>query len=457
MAKLKSKYVCQECGYVTPKWLGKCPACNEWNTLVEEVYEKNDKRKKTKENFNINNIEKLIDIKIEEDERVCTSINELNRVLGGGIVKGSLVLVGGDPGIGKSTLLIQVANNISKSNLKVLYVSGEESKKQIKIRSDRLGLKSSNLYIISETNIKIIDNVIEKLSPDILIIDSIQTVYNPDITSAPGSVTQVREITAMLMQIAKSKEMATFIVGHVTKKGSIAGPRVLEHMVDTVLYFEGERHHTYRVLRAVKNRFGSTNEIGIFEMRDIGLVEVLNPSEMLLSGRPLKTPGTVVVPCIEGTRPMLIEIQALISHTAFGVPRRVATGIDYNRVVLMMAVLEKKLGIQTQSMDCYINITGGIQMKEPAVDLGIICAITSSFREQPIDSKTIVMGEVGLTGELRTISFVEKRLKEASKLGFEKAIIPKHNLKGLKLENIDIEIFGASSVKDSLDIVLGGS
>lgn len=456
MAKLKSKYVCQECGYVTPKWMGKCPGCNEWNTLVEEVYEKNKEKLRIKSNYSLEKSKKLVDVKIEEEERVSTAVNELNRVLGGGLVKGSLILVGGDPGIGKSTLLIQVANNIATTGLKVLYVSGEESAKQIKIRSDRLKINSENVYILAETNIEIIENSIEELSPDILIIDSIQTVHNPEISSAPGSVSQVREITSKLMKIAKHREMATFIVGHVTKQGAIAGPRVLEHMVDTVLYFEGERHHTYRVLRAVKNRFGSTNEIGIFEMRDIGLVEVENASEMLLSGRPLNASGTVVVPGIEGTRPMLIEIQALVSPTAFGMPRRVTTGIDYNRVVLMMAVLEKKLGLQTQNMDAYINITGGLQIKEPAVDLGIICAITSSFRDKELDAETVVMGEVGLTGELRTISMIEKRLQEAAKLGFKTAVIPKSNLKGIDTKNLDIDIKGVSNIQKAIDCVLGG-
>jgi len=454
VAKLKSKFICQQCGYETPKWLGKCPDCEEWNSFVEEIYEKKDKSFVSRE-YAQGKIEKLIDVEVEDDERVSTNVEELDRVLGGGIVKGSLILVGGDPGIGKSTLLIQVANNISKNKLKVLYVSGEESAKQIKIRSDRLSVKAEELYILAETNMDIITNVIEDLNPDVLVIDSIQTVYNPNVTSAPGSVSQVRETTSVLMKLAKSREMATFLVGHVTKEGAIAGPRVLEHMVDTVLYFEGERHHTYRVVRAVKNRFGSTNEIGIFEMRDIGLVEVKNPSEILLSGRPLKTAGTVVVPSMEGTRSMLIEIQALVSHTLFGMPRRVATGIDYNRVVLMMAVLEKKVGLQMQNSDAYINIIGGIQIKEPAVDLGIICAVASSFKDREIDSKTVVMGEVGLTGEIRTISFIEKRITEAAKLGFKTAIIPKANLKGLK-NNTDMKIIGVDSIADTLDIVLGG-
>ncbi len=454
MAKIKTKFVCQECGYETPKWLGKCPACNSWNTFVEEIYDKKDKRKISLKDYSGSNVEKLINVKIENKKRISTSIKELNRVLGGGVIRGSLILVGGDPGIGKSTLLIQVANNLAENKLKVLYISGEESAKQIKIRADRLNANSENLYVFSETNIELVKSAIEKIVPDILIVDSIQTVYSPDITSAPGSVSQVREITNSLMQIAKKKEMATFIVGHVTKQGAIAGPRVLEHMVDTVLYFEGQRHHTYRVLRAVKNRFGSTNEIGIFEMRNVGLVEVENPSEMLLAGRPVGQSGTVVVPSIEGTRPMLVEIQALVSPTAFGMPRRVATGIEYNRVVLMMAVLEKKIGMQMQTMDAFINITGGIQIKETAIDVGIICAIASSFKNIEIDPKTAVIGEVGLTGELRATSFIEKRIKEAYKLGFKRIIIPKANLRGLDINNIDI--IGAENINEVLKYVLGG-
>ncbi len=454
MGKLKTKFICQECGYEVPKWMGKCPACNEWNTFVEEIYEKKS-GSIIHSDFSSSEVKKLVDVTVEEEERETTNMNELNRVLGGGIVKGSLILVGGDPGIGKSTLLIQVANNISNRGLKVLYISGEESAKQIKIRSDRLKIKSDELYILPETNMEIITKKIEDLKPNMLIVDSIQTVYSSDITSAPGSVSQVREITSRLMKLSKSKEMTTFIVGHVTKQGSIAGPRVLEHMVDTVLYFEGERHHSYRVLRAVKNRFGSTNEIGIFEMRDVGLVEVKNPSEMLLSGRPLNSSGSVVVPSIEGTRPMLIEIQALVSQTSFGMPRRVATGIDYNRVVLMIAVLEKKAGLQMQNCDTYINVIGGLQIKEPAVDLAIICSLASSFRDKAIDSRTVVIGEVGLTGELRTISFIEKRIKEAQKLGFKTAVIPKSNLKGLS-DMEGMNIVGVSSVEEALDIVLGG-
>lgn len=452
MAKTKTKFVCQNCGYETFKWLGKCPSCNEWNSFVEEIYEKKDKVNIVQGDVSV---EKLIDVEIDEEDRIKTDMEELDRVLGGGIVKGSLILVGGDPGIGKSTLLIQVANHLSNKGLKILYVSGEESPKQVKMRAERLNLKSNELYILSETNLDIIRNVIEKILPDVLIIDSIQTVYNGEIASAPGSVSQVREATHILMKIAKGKGIATFIVGHVTKEGSIAGPRVLEHMVDTVLYFEGEMYQSYRILRAVKNRFGSTNEIGMFEMRDVGLVEVKNPSEVLLSGRPENSSGTVVVPSMEGTRPMLVEVQSLVSSTAFGMPRRTAMGIDYNRVVLMVAVLEKKIGYNMQDNDVYINIAGGLQTKEPAIDLGIIASIASSYRDIYIDSNTVIMGEVGLTGEVRRISFIDKRIYEASKLGFDRAIIPSINIKDLnKIEGIDV--IGVGSVEEALEIVLGG-
>ena len=454
MARLKNKFVCQECGYESAKWVGKCSECNSWNSFVEEVYDAKAKPSLLSHNSD-SKVERLMDISITDEERISTDLGELDRVLGGGIVKGSMALIGGDPGIGKSTLSVQIANNISNTGHNVLYVSGEESAKQIKMRSDRLSIKSEKLYILAETNLDIITNVVEKIAPEILVIDSIQTMNDPNVESASGSVSQVRSITSSLMKLSKSRDMATLIVGHVTKDGSIAGPRVLEHMVDVVLYFEGERHNTYRLLRSVKNRFGSTNEIGMFEMREIGLVEVTNPSEMLLSGRPEHTAGTVVVPSVEGTRPMLVEIQALVTNTLFGMPRRVATGIDYNRVVLMIAVLEKKLGMHLQNSDAYINIIGGIQIKEPAIDLGIICAIASSFKDVSIDPKTVVLGEVGLTGELRTVSFIEKRIKEASKLGFTKAVVPRANLKGLEKYD-EIEVLGVSNIEQALKIVLGG-
>lgn len=454
MARLKNKFVCQECGYESAKWVGKCSECNSWNSFVEEVYDSKAKTNLVTQSSDLK-VERLMDISITDEERITTDLEELDRVLGGGIVKGSMALIGGDPGIGKSTLSVQIANNISNMGHNVLYVSGEESAKQIKMRSDRLSIKSEKLYILAETNLDIITSIVEKISPEILVIDSIQTMNDPNVESASGSVSQVRSITSSLMKLSKSRDMASLIVGHVTKDGSIAGPRVLEHMVDVVLYFEGERHNTYRLLRGVKNRFGSTNEIGMFEMRDVGLVEVKNPSEMLLSGRPEHTAGTVVVPSVEGTRPMLVEIQALVSNTLFGMPRRVATGIDYNRVVLMIAVLEKKVGMHLQNSDAYINIIGGIQIKEPAIDLGIVCAIASSFKDVSIDPKTVVLGEVGLTGELRTVSFIDKRIKEASKLGFTKAVIPKANLKGLEKHG-DIKVIGVSNTEEALRIVLGG-
>ncbi|WDV45449.1 DNA repair protein RadA [Clostridiaceae bacterium M8S5] len=454
MGKIKRKFVCQECGYVTAKWMGRCPSCNEWNTIVEELVEKNRGYETGVKDGN-RKPQQLVDIDTKDEDRLSSNIDELDRVLGGGIVSGSLILVGGDPGIGKSTLLLQMANNIASNNKRVLYVTGEESDKQIKIRADRLNINTQNLYILAENNITIVDNIINKLKPNIIIIDSIQTVYSPDISSAPGSVSQVREVTAQLMKISKHGDIATFIVGHVTKSGAIAGPRVLEHMVDTVLYFEGDRHNTYRMLRAVKNRFGSTNELGMFEMVGTGLSEIKNPSEILLQGRAVDAAGTIVVPCIEGTRPVLLELQALVSQTVFGMPRRVATGIDYNRVVLLMAVLEKKVGMQMQNMDIYVNITGGIQIKETATDLGVICAVISSFRDKPIKTDTVVIGEVGLTGEIRAVSMIEKRLSEASKLGFKRAVVPGANTKGL--ESIkDIEVIGVSTIRQAVEIVFGG-
>jgi DNA repair protein RadA/Sms len=379
----------------------------------------------------------------------------LDRVLGGGIVNGSLVLVGGDPGIGKSTLLLQISNNIGCKGLKVLYISGEESTAQIKLRASRMDVKSGNIFLVSENNTQNVDAYISDLKPDILIVDSIQTMYNPDISSAPGSVSQVREATLGLMRIAKQDGIATFIVGHVTKQGAIAGPRVLEHMVDTVLYFEGETHMSYRILRAVKNRFGSTNEIGIFEMGDKGLTEVINPSQMLLSGRMKGASGSCVISAMEGTRAMLVEVQALLSHTSFGVPRRNATGVDYNRVMLLMAVLEKRVGMQLGSSDSYVNVVGGIKLNEPAADLGIIASIASSFRDKEIDEGTIVIGEVGLAGEVRAVNFMEKRINESAKLGFNRCVVPRNNLKMLS-GKFEIDVAGVSSVNEMLDIVLGG-
>jgi len=453
MARTKTIFVCQECGYETSGWMGKCPACNQWNTFVEQIPEHVSKGSsgivKEVKPVNIN------DIQINDEERYSTGIKEMDRVLGGGIVKGSLILVGGDPGIGKSTLLLQMCESI-RINSSILYISGEESIKQIKLRADRLNVKNSSLLMVSETNFNIIEKLIVSTKPGVVIIDSIQTMFNDELTSAPGSVSQVRDVTAGLMRIAKGSGTSILIVGHVTKEGAIAGPRVLEHMVDTVLYFEGDRHMSYRVLRAVKNRFGSTNEIGIFEMRDVGLVEIENPSMTMLSGRPESAPGSVVVASMEGTRPMLIEIQALVCATSFGTPRRMATGVDYNRITLLMAVLEKRVGMQLYNFDAYVNVVGGIRIDEPACDLGIICAIASSFRNESLDESTVLIGEVGLTGEVRAVSQIDKRIMEAQRIGFKNCIVPSGNMKIIKqIRGIDeIKIKAVDNVQQALDIIM---
>lgn len=452
MAKIKKHFICQNCGYESPKWLGKCPSCGEWNSMVEEL-DSFDSRGLVQGLEGSSYPENIGEIGIEEEDRYSTGMKELDRVLGGGIVRGSLVLIGGDPGIGKSTLLLQICESLGSGSSKVLYVSGEESTKQIKMRANRLNVSAKGLYILAETNLDVIFNHIENLNPEFIMIDSIQTVFRPEITSAPGSVSQVRESTAALMNLAKRTGRAIFIVGHVTKEGAIAGPRVLEHMVDTVLYFEGDRHHIYRILRAVKNRFGSTNEIGIFEMRDKGLIEVDNPSEFLLSERTHGVSGSVVLCSMEGTRPMLVEIQALVSTTAFGMARRMATGIDYNRVVLLMAVLEKKIGMQLFNQDAYINVAGGFKIDEPAADLAVVAAIASSLRNIPIPSDFAIMGEVGLTGEVRGISHIDKRISECKKMGFKTCIIPRDNLKGLSGIS-DIHVITVDSVAEALEAIL---
>lgn len=452
MAKTKNVFVCQECGYESPKWMGKCPSCNGWSTFVEEII--TAKKVNTISSLDKNHTPVFLkNIGMDKEERILTGSDELDRVMGGGIVKGSLVLVGGDPGIGKSTLLLQMCEYIGNKGTKILYVSGEESIRQIKMRADRLGVKTNNLLLISETNIDLIEEIIKKSSPDLVIIDSIQTVYKEEISSAPGSVSQVREATSSLMRISKGQNVSIIIVGHVTKEGSLAGPRVLEHMVDAVLYFEGERHVAYRILRAVKNRFGSTNEIGVFEMQDKGLMEVKNPSELMLAGRPLNVPGSVVTCSMEGTRPMLVEVQALVSFTNFGMPRRTATGIDYNRVVLLMAVLEKRVGLQLISYDSYVNLAGGIKITEPALDLGVIAAIASSFKDQAINPHMVVFGEIGLTGEIRGISMAEKRVIECAKMGFKSCVIPKANLMGMKTVD-GIKVYGVENVNEALQIIL---
>lgn len=459
MARRKTKFICQECGYESPKWMGKCPGCGEWNKMVEEVEPAGTGRRRTFTHSvgssSSSKATPITSIETASEPRIQTDLNELNRVLGNGIVKGSLVLIGGDPGIGKSTLLLQVSSQLAAKGYQVLYVSGEESLRQTKLRADRLGVSSENLLVYSETNLEEISRTIENVSPSFVIVDSIQTVFHPEVTSAPGSVSQVRECTAELMRIAKTKGIAVFIVGHVTKEGSIAGPRLLEHMVDTVLYFEGERHHTYRILRAVKNRFGSTNEMGIFEMKEFGLEEVENPSEIFLEERSHGAAGSTVVASMEGTRPMLVEIQALISPSNFGIPRRMATGIDHNRVPLLMAVLEKRVGMLLQNQDAYLKVAGGIKLDEPAIDLAIAVSIASSFRDKPTRPTDCIIGEVGLTGEVRRVSRIEQRVQEAAKLGFERVILPQNNLGGWKGPK-GIELVGVSSVSQALQVTLGG-
>ena len=443
MAKAKkSVFFCQNCGHEESKWLGQCPACKEWNTFVEEKITVSASGKsgaaRSGKETDIN-IVPLMNVSTDEDERIQTQIQELDRVLGGGIVEGSLVLVGGDPGIGKSTLLLQVCQKLSSINKKVLYISGEESLKQIKLRANRMGEFSGNLFLLCETNLEMIRTAIEKQKPDMVVIDSIQTMYSEEVTSAPGSVSQVRESTNVFMQLAKGMNIAVFIVGHVTKEGTVAGPRVLEHMVDTVLYFEGDRHASYRILRSVKNRFGSTNEIGVFEMRKEGLIEVENPSEFMLSGKPENASGSVVACAMEGTRPMLMEIQALVCRSNFGMPRRTAAGIDYNRVNLLMAVLEKRVGLPLSNYDAYVNIAGGMKMTEPAIDLAICLAIISSAKDIVIPDSVMVFGEIGLSGEVRAVSMAGQRVQEAKKLGFETVILPEVNraatesMKGIRL------------------------
>ena len=449
----KSIFFCQNCGHEEAKWLGQCPACKEWNTFVEERIDSGITKGTTVAARAVHEakVVPLTEVTADDDTRSETGIKELDRVLGGGIVPGSLVLVGGDPGIGKSTLLLQVCQRMAQMK-KILYISGEESQAQIKLRANRMGNFTSGLLLLCETNLGIIRSVIEKERPELVVIDSIQTMYSEDVTSAPGSVSQVRESTNVFMQLAKGLCIPIFIVGHVTKEGTVAGPRVLEHMVDTVLYFEGDRHASYRILRAVKNRFGSTNEIGVFEMRQSGLVAVENPSEYMLSGKPENASGSVVACSMEGTRPILLEIQALVCRTNFGMPRRTAAGTDYNRVNLLMAVLEKRLGMSLGNCDAYVNIAGGIKMNEPAIDLGIVMALVSSYRNRPIDEKTIVFGEVGLSGEVRAVNMPEQRVAEAKKLGFETCILPEISLKMVK-EIQGIRLVGVKTVNEAVGII----
>lgn len=430
-------YYCKECGYESSKWQGQCPACKEWNTFTEESVSKSLSNSSRK----IHDVKTytIDDITDGDDERTSTAMTELDRVLGGGIVTGSLVLLGGDPGIGKSTLLLQMCYNLSHSNKRLLYVSGEESLRQIKLRANRIGKFSDSLSLLCENNLALIRGVIERIKPDVVIIDSIQTMVSEDISSSPGSVSQIRETTNILMQIAKGLGVTIFVVGHVTKDGTVAGPRVLEHMVDTVLYLEGDRYASYRILRGVKNRFGSTNEIGVFEMKEDGLKEVLNPSEYMLSGRAKDASGSVVTCSMEGSRPMLLEIQALVTKSNFGMPRRTAVGVDYNRVNLMMAVLEKRLNMPLGEYDAYVNIAGGIKINEPSIDLGLVLAIESSLMNNPVDEKLVCFGEVGLSGEVRSVSMADARVAEAYKLGFSRVIVPDASLKEInKRDSIDI-------------------
>ena len=447
MAKAKTIFVCSECGNESPKWLGKCPACNSWNTFYEQKIEKYTETNKAEKK--INNTPKPLNTYIgQESDRTSTGFGELDRVLGGGLVKGSLILLGGEPGIGKSTLILQLCEKVQGEG-KVLYISGEESAEQIKLRADRLKIKNEDILFLGETDIDVVNNAIIETMPKLVIIDSIQTMYSDEISAAAGSVSQVREITSQIMRICKSRQITTIIIGHVTKDGNIAGPRVLEHMVDTVLYLEGERYNTYRILRGVKNRFGSTNEIGMFEMKEEGMCEILNPSEILISEREDNPPGSCIVTSMEGTRPVLVEIQALTTQSVFGFPKRTANGFDYNRLAVLIAVLEKRINLPLGTQDVYLNVVGGMKISEPAIDLGIMMAVISSFKNIPIPKDVVVMGEVGLTGEVRRINLIEKRLKEIEKLGLKKCIIPENNKKSLK-DEYKLDIIGVQNIGDAI-------
>lgn len=453
--KLTNVFYCQECGHESSKWMGQCPGCRAWNTFVEEPARSSRETAKAARGIAAaagSEVVSLSAVSLREDEKIETNIKELDRVLGGGIVPGSLTLVGGDPGIGKSTLLLQVCRQLSDQRRSILYISGEESLKQIKIRAQRIGEFSDSLQLMCETNLDVIEEVIQRLRPEVVIIDSIQTMYREEVSAAPGSVSQVRESTSVLLRLAKGLTVSVFIVGHVTKEGTVAGPRVLEHMVDTVLYFEGDRHASYRILRGVKNRFGSTNEIGVFEMQEEGLVEVANPSEYMLNGRPEGANGSVVSCSMEGTRPILLEIQALVCRSNFGLPRRQAAGCDYNRVNLLMAVLEKRVGIQMSDCDAYVNLAGGIRITEPAIDLGIAMAIVSSFKNRPIADDMIVFGEIGLSGEVRSVSQAEQRVAEAKKLGFHTCVLPRASAEKIKAME-GIRIIGVRSVQEAIDLI----
>ena len=452
MAKNKSVYVCSECGYQSPKWLGKCPSCNQWNTMEEEI--ENTSSKPLSKSSSVSKVMALDEITTDVEKRISTGINEFDRVLGGGIVYGSLILLSGDPGIGKSTILLQICQYLGK-NSKVLYVSGEESANQIKMRANRLNVTTDNLYILTQTDVSEIVDAVKSNKPDIVIIDSIQTMVYEEIGSSAGSVTQVRECTNIFMHTAKGLGIPIIIVGHVNKDGAIAGPKVLEHIVDTVLYFEGEKNYSYRILRGIKNRFGSTNEIGVFEMTGEGLKEVLNPSLMMISGRPKNTSGTCVACVMEGSRPILAEVQGLVCATGFGTPRRMSTGFDYNRMNMLLAVLEKRCGYYFNNMDAYINVIGGLRLDEPAADLTVSLALVSSLKEKAVGDKVLAFGEVGLAGEIRAVSHCEQRVQEAYRLGFEKCIIPFHNYKSLSKDlKINVDIVPARNIRDAFTALI---
>ncbi|MFH1367578.1 MAG: DNA repair protein RadA [Elusimicrobiota bacterium] len=454
--KVKTVFRCQDCGYASAKWLGRCPDCGKWNSLVEEkenVIPDSARRIRQLTDFS-SEVVPLKDVSVEDFERMTTGIHEFDRILGGGVVPASVILLGGPPGIGKSTLMLQVSSALSnrKSRNMVLYVSGEESLSQAKSRADRIGIKSQSLYLLSETNLENILEAVNKVKPDVVVVDSIQTTFRSDLAGAPGSVGQVRECAAEFLRLAKSKGISVFLLGHVTKEGDLAGPRVLEHIVDTVLYFETERQQVYRVLRAYKNRFGPTSEIGIFEMKSDGLAEVSNPSMLFLGERSINVPGNVIVATIEGTRPLLLEVQSLVTRVNFGMPRRMVTGYDTNKVVLMIAVLEKRIGLHLESQDVFVNVVGGVRIKETGADLGIACAIASAFSDFVCPPKVIILGEVGLAGEVRSINQLSERLIEAEKLGFEKAIVPKSNLKNFHYKG-KIEIIGVESVQQAIELL----
>lgn len=454
--KTKSIFSCASCGYQSPKWLGKCPDCNSWNSFVEEDYTAPASGSKERVSLYKDGPVLLKDVVARDEDRLKTNIRELDRVLGGGIVKGSVILIGGDPGVGKSTISLQVSNHLTKQGIGVLYVSGEESVVQTKLRAKRLGESGSdNLYIVNQTDLSLIVEYIRKLKPQVVVIDSIQVIFDSAISSSAGSVSQVRECAGILTQLAKTTGTSIFIIGHVTKEGTLAGPRVLEHIVDTVLYFEGDRFAIYRILRAVKNRFGSTNEIGVFEMGPEGLKEVKNPSEIFLSERPSNVSGSIVTSILEGTRPLLVEIQSLVSRSSFGYARRRAQGFDFNRLSLLVAVLEKRMGLALEAEDIFINVAGGIKIEDPAADLAVCAVIASSFREQVVMPQAVVLGEVGLSGEIRSISQVTTRINEAEKLGFKHCILPGNSCKALKFNKSDMEIIPVSTLKEALDIILG--